>query len=154
MKSEYIKIFSLLITIFYINIFEINNLRTLNKKKNDDIDNKNDYFRLLYDYDTSNRNNNEDVESIENCEDSDGDYFSYLVSGQEFKFNKYVDSRDSVIKIIIYNIIFIGSTYKLVNKRRRRKQICLSFTYWWIFCFFGMRWIIFNNLDNKLPMLV
>ena len=121
MKSEYIKIFSLLITIFYINIFEINNLRTLNKKKNDDIDKKNDYFRLLYDYDTSNRNNNEDVESIENCEDSDGDYFSYLVSGQEFKFNKYVDSRDSVIKIIIYNIIFIGSTYKLVNKRRRRK---------------------------------
>lgn len=121
MKNEYFKIFCLLIAIFYVNFLEINHIRALNKKKNDNINNKNDYFRLLYDYDTSSRKNNDDVESIENCEDSDGDYFSYLISGQEFKFTKYVDSRDSVIKIIIYNINFIGNAYKLVNKRRRRK---------------------------------
>jgi hypothetical protein len=64
-------------------------------KKNNNINNKNDYFRLLYDYDTSGRNS-DDTESIENCESSD--YFSYLTSGQEFKFDKYVDSRDSVNK--------------------------------------------------------
>ena len=96
MKGEYIKIFSLLIALFYINILEINNIRLINKKKNNNnINNKNDYFRLLYDYDTSGRNS-DDAESIENCESSD--YFSYLTSGQEFKFDKYVDSRDSVNK--------------------------------------------------------
>ena len=53
MKAEYIKIFSLLIALFYVNILELNNLRKRNKSSN-----KNDieYFRLLDDeYDTSNR---------------------------------------------------------------------------------------------------
>ena len=98
MKGEYIKIFSLLIALFYINILEINNIRLKNKQKNNNIDNKNDYFRLLYDYDTSGRSNSDDIDSIENCESSDEDYFSYLTTGQEFKFDKYVDSRDSVNK--------------------------------------------------------
>jgi len=97
MKGEYIKIFSLLIALFYINILEINNIRLKNKQKNNNINNKNDYFRLLYDYDTSKRNNKDDIESIENCENSYGDYFSYLTNGQEIKFDKYIDSRDSVI---------------------------------------------------------
>ena len=98
MKGEYIKIFSLLIALFYINILEINNIRLKNKQKNNNINNKNDYFRLLYDYDTSGRSNSGDIDSIENCESSDEDYFSYLTTGQEFKFDKYVDSRDSVNK--------------------------------------------------------
>ena len=98
MKGEYIKIFSLLIALFYINILEINNIRLNNKQKNNNINNKNDYFRLLYDYDTSGRSNSDDIDSIENCESSDEDYFSYLTTGQEFKFDKYVDSRDSVNK--------------------------------------------------------
>ena len=97
MKGEYIKIFSLLIAIFYVNFLEINNIRTTNKKKNYYAGNKNDYFRLLYDYDTSTRTNKDDIESIENCENSNGDYFSYLTNGQEIKFDKYIDSRDSVI---------------------------------------------------------
>ena len=97
MKGEYIKIFSLLIAIFYVNFLEINNIRTTNKKKNYNAGNENDYFRLLYDYDTSTRTNKDDIESIENCENSYGDYFSYLTSGQEIKFGKYIDSRDSVI---------------------------------------------------------
>ena len=98
MKGEYIKIFSLLIALFYLIIFEINNIRLKNKQKNNNINNKNDYFRLLYDYDTSGRSNSDDIDSIENCESSDEDYFSYLTTGQEFKFDKYVDSRDSVNK--------------------------------------------------------
>ena len=97
MNGEYIKIFSLLIAIFYVNFLEINNIRTTNKKKNYYAGNQNDYFRLLYDYDTSTRTNKDDIESIENCENSYGDYFSYLTSGQEIKFDKYIDSRDSVI---------------------------------------------------------
>ena len=97
MKGEYIKIFSLLIAIFYVNFLEINNIRTTNKKKNYYAGNENDYFRLLYDYDTSTRTNKDDIESIENCENSYGNYFSYLTNGQEIKFDKYIDSRDSVI---------------------------------------------------------
>jgi hypothetical protein len=98
MKGEYIKIFSILIAIFYVNFLEINNIRATNKKKNYYAGNQNDYFRLLYDYDTSGRSNSDDIDSIENCESSDEDYFSYLTTGQEFKFDKYVDSRDSVNK--------------------------------------------------------
>jgi hypothetical protein len=63
MKAEYIKIFSLLIALFYVNILELNNLRKRNKSSN-----KNDieYFRLLDDeYDTSKRNNKDDIDSIE-----------------------------------------------------------------------------------------
>ena len=46
-------------------------------------------------YDTSGRTE-DDKESIENCEDSSENYFSYFTEGKQFKFDKYVDERDSV----------------------------------------------------------
>ena len=95
MKAEYIKIFSLLISLFYVNILELNNLRKRNKSSN-----KNDieYFRLLDDeYDTSKRNNKDDIDSIEKCQDSDKDYFSYYIKGEKFTFDKYIDEKNSVI---------------------------------------------------------
>ena len=109
MKVEYIKIFTLLIALFYINILEINDLRRTNNNQ-DNIKNEDDYIRLLNGYDTSGRNNEDDVVSIENCEDSSENYFSYLTSGKEFKFDKYVDERDAVNNNyynIINNIIYI-----------------------------------------------
>lgn len=96
MKSEYIKIISLLIALFYVNILEINNLR---RKKNASPNNisKDDYVRLLKgDYDTSGRSDQNDINSIENCEDSSEDYFSYYRDGKNFVFDKFVDQRDSV----------------------------------------------------------
>lgn len=102
MKNEYIKIFSLLIAIFYVNILEVNYIRQANKRKTDVINNDEDYVRYLKDEDyTSYRTNKDDIKSIENCQNSDDNYFSYFVSGEEFKFNKYVDTRDSVINIFI-----------------------------------------------------
>ena len=102
MKNEYIKIFSLLIAIFYVNILEVNYIRQANKRKTDVINNDEDYVRYLKDEDyTSSRTNKDDIKSIENCQNSDDNYFSYFVSGEEFKFNKYVDTRDSVINIFI-----------------------------------------------------
>ena len=48
--------------------------------------------------------------SIENCKNSDENYFSILVKGDKFKFDKYVDERDSVNNnYIIFKLI--GTTY-------------------------------------------
>ena len=48
-------------------------------------------------YDTSKRNNKDDIDSIEKCQDSDKDYFSYYIKGEKFKFDKYIDEKNSVI---------------------------------------------------------
>ena len=97
MKGEYIKIFTLLIALFYINILEINNIRNANKKKLNNINNDEDYIRYLKDDEyTIGRTDEDDIESIKNCQNSDEDYFSSLVSDGNFTFNKYVDERDSV----------------------------------------------------------
>ena len=97
MKGEYIKIISLLIALFYINILEINNFRRTNKKKANKIDDEEDYVRFLKDIDyTEGRNIKEDKESIENCKNLDENYFSAIFNGETFKFKKYVDKRDSV----------------------------------------------------------
>ena len=97
MKGEYIKIFTLLIALFYVNILEINNIRRANKRKNKIINNDEDYVRFLKDDDyTEGRNNQDDIESVEKCQKSDRDYFKILAKGKTFIFNKYVDERDAV----------------------------------------------------------
>ena len=103
MKAEYIKIFSLLIAVFYINILEISDVSNkLKKNQADDIKNDYDYARLLI---GKSYRTDDDNESIDNCEDSSENYFSYLTKGKSFKFDKYVDERDSVSNN--YYIIFI-----------------------------------------------
>ena len=105
MKSDYIKIFSLLIILFFVNFLEFRNIKKENKKKANNNKSENDYFRLLKnEYDTSSRAN-EDKESIEKCQDIDEDYFSSLIGGKTFKFEKYIDIRDSVINIFIIIIL-------------------------------------------------
>jgi len=97
MKGEYLKIFTLLIALFYINILEINNIRRANKRKTNNINNDEDYVRFLKDDDyTKDRTDSDDIASIKNCQNSDEDYFFYLAEGEKFEFNKYVDERDSV----------------------------------------------------------
>jgi len=97
MKGEYIKIFTLLIALFYVNILEINNIRRSNKKRNNIINNEEDYVRFLKDTGyTKGRENQSDIDSIENCQNSDETYFKILASGQSFTFNKYIDERDAV----------------------------------------------------------
>ena len=97
MKGEYIKIFTLLIALFYINILEINNIRRANKRRKNIINNDEDYIRFLKDVDYSEgRTEPDDINSIKTCQNSDGDYFSHLVTGESFTFNKYVDERDAV----------------------------------------------------------
>ena len=105
MKSDYIKIFSLLIILFFVKFLEFRNINKENKKKDNNNKSENDYFRLLKnEYDTSNREN-DDKESIEQCQDIDEDYFSFLLGKKPFTFDKYVDKRDSVNNIFI--IIFL-----------------------------------------------
>ena len=96
MKGEYIKIISLLIALFYVNILEISNIKNQNKKRKTDGAENIDYFRLLNGDYTVGRNDEDDKKSIENCKNSDENYFSILVKGDKFKFDKYVDERDSV----------------------------------------------------------
>ena len=75
MKSGCIKLFSLLIVIFFVNILEFRNITKENKKISNSNKSENDYFRLLKnEYDTSSRTN-DDKESIEKCQDIDEDYF-------------------------------------------------------------------------------
>ena len=105
MKSGCIKLFSLLIVIFFVNILEFRNITKENKKISNSNKRENDYFRLLKnEYDTSSRTN-DDKESIEKCQDIDEDYFSSLIGGKTFKFDKYIDKRDSVNNNIFIIII-------------------------------------------------
>ena len=96
MKGEYIKIFTLLIALFYVNILEINNIRRANKRRNNSINNNEDYIRFLDDDYIKHRTDEDDKKSIKTCQDSDKEYFEHLVTGESFAFNKYVDERDSV----------------------------------------------------------
>ena len=119
MKVEYIKIFSLLIALFYINILEINNLRRANKNQ-DYAKNEDDYIRLLDSIRTE-----DDKESIKNCEDSSDNYYSYYTKGIEFKFDKYVDERDAVINNY-YNILILilySSHLLIFLKKKKRKEV-------------------------------
>jgi hypothetical protein len=96
MKGEYIKIFTLLIALFYVNILEINNIRRANKRRNNIINDDEDYIRFLDDDFTKDRTNQDDKDSIKTCQNSDEVYFKHLVTGESFSFNKYVDERDAV----------------------------------------------------------
>ena len=106
MKSDYIKIFSLLIILFFVNFLEFRNIKKENKTKANNNNSENDYFRILKnEYDTSSRENDDDKESIEKCQDIDEGYFSYLLGNKPFTFDKYVDKRDSVTNIFIIIIL-------------------------------------------------
>jgi hypothetical protein len=96
MKGEYIKIFTLLIALFYVNILEINNIRRANKRRNNIINDDEDYIRFLDDDFTKDRTDQDDKDSIKTCQNSDELYFKHLVTGESFSFNKYVDERDAV----------------------------------------------------------
>ena len=96
MKGEYIKIFTLLIALFYVNILEINNIRRANKRRNNIINDDEDYIRFLDDDFTKDRTAQDDKDSIKTCQNSDEVYFKHLVTGESFSFNKYVDERDAV----------------------------------------------------------
>jgi len=96
MKGEYIKIFTLLIALFYVNILEINNIRRANKRRNNFINDDEDYIRFLDDDFTKDRTDQDDKDSIKTCQNSDEVYFKHLVTGESFSFNKYVDERDAV----------------------------------------------------------
>ena len=96
MKGEYIKIFTLLIALFYVNILEINNIRRANKRRNNIINDDEDYIRFLDDDFTKDRTDQDDKDSIKTCQNSDEVYFKHLVTGVSFSFNKYVDERDAV----------------------------------------------------------
>jgi len=96
MKGEYIKIFTLLIALFYVNILEINNIRRANKRRNNIINDDEDYIRFLDDDFTKDRTDPDDKDSIKTCQNSDEVYFKHLVTGESFSFNKYVDERDAV----------------------------------------------------------
>ena len=75
---------------FYYNMIKIiGNVSIYNNTDNID------YFRLLNGDYTVGRIE-DDKKSIENCKNSDENYFSILVKGDKFKFDKYVDERDSV----------------------------------------------------------
>ena len=111
MKGDFLKIIALLIAFFYINILEINNIRKAHINKMKNINSEEDYVRFLKDEDyTAGRTDPDDIKSIENCQDSDEEYFSYFATNKSFKFTKYVDERDSVIQnYIIFKLI--GTTY-------------------------------------------
>ena len=96
MKGEYIKIFTLLIALFYVNILEINNIRRANKRRSNIINDDEDYIRFLDDDFTKDRTDQDDKDSIKTCQNSDEVYFKHLVTGESFSFNKYVDERDAV----------------------------------------------------------
>lgn len=92
MKNKYLNIFILLICFYSFKFFEISNYITkyfLEKKK----------FRYLLDtkvtFDKSTRNNDEDLKSIENCENSDYKYFLEYITGHNFTFDKKIDNEVS-----------------------------------------------------------
>lgn len=98
MKEKYIKIILAILTsffilsIFYLNIDKIKyqknitfgkyNLRSL---LGDDIN-----------YDTSTRTDKDDIESIENCQNTEYKYFIQYISGYNVTFDKDIDTDRSV----------------------------------------------------------
>ena len=94
MKIKYIKILILLICFYLLNIFGII---------------KNIKFHFLerlslrflldssnYNYDKSGRTDKNDLESIENCEKSDYNYFFEYITGHDVTFDKKIDTDRAV----------------------------------------------------------
>ena len=98
---KFYKIIIILINTFIINIYEIIFLIINNNKHNILKNNQtNNYIRFLLDgpanFDVSTRTNNEDLISIENCQNSDDKYFNQYVSGNYINFNKTIDNNRAV----------------------------------------------------------
>ena len=100
-----IKLALLLICFYYLNIFEISIIR-LKKIKNDILEKTN--LRFLLDtkinYDTTQRKNKKDLDSIKNCEKTDYKYFVQYITGHNVTFDKEIDKSRAVS--VIYNIIY------------------------------------------------
>ena len=97
------KLFILLICFYPFNFFEI--LTKFLEKNN---------FRNLLDtkinFDKSTRNYNDDLKSIENCENSDYKYFLEYITGHNVTFDKNINNETAVS---FYNIYYINIKYLL-----------------------------------------
>ena len=95
MKIKYIKILILLIS-FYL----LNRLGIIKNIKLQFIERYN--LRFLLDsnnnYDKSGRTDQNDLESIENCENSDYKYFFEYITGHNVTFDKKIDTDRAVSK--------------------------------------------------------
>ena len=95
MKIKYIKILILLISFYLLNRFGI-----IKNIKLQFIERYN--LRFLLDsnnnYDKSGRTDQNDLESIENCENSDYKYFFEYITGHNVTFDKKIDTDRAVSK--------------------------------------------------------
>lgn len=91
------KILLLLICFGYISIFEMNIIDIKNIKINF-LEKYN--LRFLYDskndYDTSSRIDKDDINSIENCQNTDYKYFVEYISGHNVTFDKDIEKERAV----------------------------------------------------------
>ena len=93
MKIKYIKILILLICFYLLNIFGI--IKNINFHFLERIN-----FRYLLDsnnnYDKTERTYKNGLESIENCEKSDYNYFFEYITGHDVTFDKKIDTDRAV----------------------------------------------------------
>ena len=93
MKIKFIKILILLISFYLLNIFGI--IKNIKFKFLERYN-----LRFLFDsnnnYDKSGRTDKNDIESIENCENSDYKYFYEYVTGHNVTFDKKIDTDRAV----------------------------------------------------------
>ena len=113
MKLEGKKLIFFIILIFLFIRFCV--IYEQKKKNNKGISKSIIFLRKLWDetirFDTTYRNN-EELESIEHCRDSDYKYFIHYVAGQNYTFNQFIN-RDNAVKsnFLIYNFINLAATY-------------------------------------------
>ena len=91
------KIFILLMCFCFISVFEMNIANIKNIKINI-LEKYN--LRFLYDskndYDTSSRIDKDDINSIENCQNTDYKYFVEYISGHNVTFDKDIEKERAV----------------------------------------------------------
>lgn len=94
MKNKFWKFVIFLICFYSLDIFKITKFFKINTFEEYNI-------RFLLDdttinYDISNRENKEDIESIKNCENSDYKYFLNYITGYNITFDKTIDQSRAV----------------------------------------------------------
>lgn len=115
MKKRYLKIFLLLIGFYSIKLFGLikNYGSNLLERYN---------LRFLVgtnsNYDKSARTDQNDLKSIENCENSDINYFYEYITGHNVTFDKEIDETRAVSYINNNKIFyFIGATYSFTKRK-------------------------------------